>query len=308
MLTSHLEFLIAVKKYRSMNKAAAEMFVTQPTITNAVRSLEKELGCKIIERSPSGIKFTPMGERIVEDAEIIVSIINGWKTESHAEKIILPIAFSQDSAKPPMMDLLLSYQKSHPDVSLKFVPSLKHGVDILTEKSEEICRFGLFSNTPAEVGTTAASAKKIGLQMAQIASSQFYVCFSADNPLAQKDRVFLSDFVRKKVILKEGAVRFPYIDALLRIRCDCSTAMGNHANIMVALLNDRDSISFRPEIALQEDVYISGGQIIAKPIEDCKMEINKFMVYPTRSRQTGEEKQLMDYIRANAKQFDVVAD
>ena len=91
MQLSHLEYLVAVKKYGSMNKAAAALFCTQPTISSAFHTLENELKCKLLERNSSGSSFTKDGERIAADAEVILGIIDSWKQLSASETEILQI-------------------------------------------------------------------------------------------------------------------------------------------------------------------------------------------------------------------------
>ena len=52
-----------VGKYRSITAAARALYVTQPSVTHAIQSLERELGCPLFIRSQKGVRFTPEGEK-----------------------------------------------------------------------------------------------------------------------------------------------------------------------------------------------------------------------------------------------------
>ena len=304
MQLSHLEYLVAVKKHGSMNKAAAALFCAQPTISSAFHSLEKELGCRILDRSASGSMFTPEGERIVADAEVILGMIDRWRRLGASDDVELQIAFSTSFGTPPMLDLLFSYQRLVPEVKFKLVPSLRRGTDILTDDNGQSCRFGFFPRTPRELPETLADVKRQGLRIAMINRGWFRLCFSANHPLSQKEQIFLSDIRGLGAVLKGGRDGFPYYQYLSDAQCDCSMAMGDHANIMVALLNNPALISFRPDFILANDSYANSGMIVTRRLEGCPMEIDQYFVYPERGRITEPESRFLAYIRANARMFD----
>lgn len=306
MLLSHLEYLVAVKKYGSMNKAATALFCAQPTISSAFQSLEKELGCKILDRSASGSTFTSEGAQIVADAEIILGMIQNWKHLSSASSVDIHLAFSMAFGTPPMLDLLFEYQRSHSNVKFKLMPSLGRGIDMLATENGELCRFGLFPRTPQELPETKKAAASRGMRIAMISKGSFLLCVSAKHQLACKPHIYLHDLTGQKAVLKGGTEGFPYYDKLQEIHCGCSMAMGDHANIMISLLNSTDMISFRPEFTLENDTYINSGHIVARSVEDCTMAINRYFIYPEYSRMNREERMFIDYLRGNAAMFEPV--
>ena len=61
-----LHYLDAVYRYRNFTRASEELFVSQPAISAAVSSLEKQLGVKLIMRTPKAVEFTDEGEQFSE--------------------------------------------------------------------------------------------------------------------------------------------------------------------------------------------------------------------------------------------------
>ena len=58
MRIQQLRYIMEIANYNSMNKAAQHLFISQPTLSNAVKDLEAELGITIFERSKRGISLT----------------------------------------------------------------------------------------------------------------------------------------------------------------------------------------------------------------------------------------------------------
>ncbi|MDE6567490.1 MAG: LysR family transcriptional regulator [Lachnospiraceae bacterium] len=74
MTLSQLVYVVTVAEKKSMNKAAAELFVSQPALSGAIRDLEEELHTQIFIRSNKGIVITAEGEEFLSYARQIVEI------------------------------------------------------------------------------------------------------------------------------------------------------------------------------------------------------------------------------------------
>ena len=72
MTITQLEYIIAVDTYRHFSTAAAQCFVTQPTLSMQVQKLEEALGSKIFDRSKQPVIPTETGEEIILQARKIL--------------------------------------------------------------------------------------------------------------------------------------------------------------------------------------------------------------------------------------------
>ena len=72
MNLNHLRYLIAVADAGSFVKGAQRAFVTQPTLSQAVSNLEKELGHRVFVRTGQGVVLTKEGHRILGHARRIL--------------------------------------------------------------------------------------------------------------------------------------------------------------------------------------------------------------------------------------------
>lgn len=65
MTLQQLKYAIAVADHGSMNEAAKELFISQPSLSGAMKELEKELGFDLFLRTNRGITITPEGEEFL---------------------------------------------------------------------------------------------------------------------------------------------------------------------------------------------------------------------------------------------------
>jgi LysR family hydrogen peroxide-inducible transcriptional activator len=72
MTLTDLRYIVALARERHFGRAAEKCFVSQPTLSVAVKKLEDELGVILFERSPQDVRATPIGERVVVQAEKVL--------------------------------------------------------------------------------------------------------------------------------------------------------------------------------------------------------------------------------------------
>lgn len=72
MTLTELRYIVAVARERHFGRAAETCFVSQPTLSVAVKKLEEELGVQLFERGTGEITVTPAGSRIIEQAQRVL--------------------------------------------------------------------------------------------------------------------------------------------------------------------------------------------------------------------------------------------
>ncbi|RNL59535.1 hydrogen peroxide-inducible genes activator [Zhongshania marina] len=72
MTLTELRYILALKETGHFGKAAENCFVSQPTLSVAIKKLEDELGISLFERSRGQIQTTPVGEQVIRQAKIVL--------------------------------------------------------------------------------------------------------------------------------------------------------------------------------------------------------------------------------------------
>lgn len=69
MTLTELRYIVAVARERHFGKAARACHVSQPTLSVAIKKLEEELGVPIFERGSNEVSLSPVGERVIQQAQ-----------------------------------------------------------------------------------------------------------------------------------------------------------------------------------------------------------------------------------------------
>lgn len=77
MTLNELRYVVAVARERHFGHAAEACFVSQPTLSVAVKKLEEELGVSLFERRKGEVSVTPIGEQIVSQAQRVLEEASG---------------------------------------------------------------------------------------------------------------------------------------------------------------------------------------------------------------------------------------
>ncbi len=72
MTLTELKYIVAVGREKHFGRAAEACFVSQPTLSVAIKKLEEELDVKLFERGVSEVSVTPLGEEIVRQAQQVI--------------------------------------------------------------------------------------------------------------------------------------------------------------------------------------------------------------------------------------------
>jgi LysR family transcriptional regulator, hydrogen peroxide-inducible genes activator len=72
MTLTELKYIVAVARERHFGRAAEACFVSQPTLSVAIKKLEDELGVQLFERGSTEVSITPIGAQIVEQAQRVL--------------------------------------------------------------------------------------------------------------------------------------------------------------------------------------------------------------------------------------------
>lgn len=86
MTLTELRYIVTLSREQHFGRAAERCFVSQPTLSIAVKKLEEELGVALFERSKNSVHVTPVGEKVVRQASIVLEQAEAIKDLAHDGK------------------------------------------------------------------------------------------------------------------------------------------------------------------------------------------------------------------------------
>jgi len=196
MLDLHkLHAFVVVVEERNITHAANRLFIQQPPLTRLLKKLEQELGVQLLIRQPRGIEPTEAGTVLFKEAKLllehakhipqIVQNVNQGKTGQ------LNIGLTSSAGLHPLISLLLrSYREMYPAVQTKLeeAGSQKQLDWLLSEKLDVA-----FLRTPV--------SRDVGLKNIHILDEPMIMALPLGHPLAQKNKILLSDLSDENFVL-----------------------------------------------------------------------------------------------------------
>ena len=193
MTLTELKYIVAVAREKHFGRAAEACFVSQPTLSVAVKKLEDELDIKLFERSSNEVTITPLGEDIVRQAQSVLDQAAEIKEIAKRGKdplagvltlgviytigpYLLPDLVRQSIARTPQMPLMLQ--------------------ENFTVKLLEMLRTG-----EIDCAILAEPFPDTGLATAPLYDEPFLAAVPSTHPLAQQDSISTAQLKNETMLL-----------------------------------------------------------------------------------------------------------
>ena len=188
----HLQYFLKVAEYKSFTKAAESLYITQPTISKMVKSIEEELGVVLFNRSGKQVELTDAGQVIFAQAQDIVHSFHNLSTElddlMNLKKGRITIGL------PPMIGssffpkVLGKFREQYPDVMI-------HLVEDGAKKVEADVESGLL-----DIGVVLSPANEALFHSFSLVKEKLMLLVHPSHRLAKKEKVTLAELQQELFI------------------------------------------------------------------------------------------------------------
>ncbi|MEG0307912.1 MAG: selenium metabolism-associated LysR family transcriptional regulator [Clostridium sp.] len=140
-----LEAFITVSKLKSFSKAANSIYLSQPTISSHISSLERELNVQLFDRTSKEVNLTPVGESFLQYANDIINIRNNAITDLADFNTTITGALNISASTTPCNSLLPNLVSSFSTLysNVKFNIREQGSVSIIKDIMDLKCEIGL---------------------------------------------------------------------------------------------------------------------------------------------------------------------
>ena len=155
----------AVAKYGSISKAAQELYVSQPAVSQAIKQLEKQLDTPLFNRLHHGMELSAQGGKVIfDDVEQAIKLLQGVEEKLSALKQnatgTIRIGASETIFQYILSDKIVRYNELFPQVKIELISEVSPKIIALMKKDE--CDIG-FLNLPVETDDEISIRHSIGL-------------------------------------------------------------------------------------------------------------------------------------------------
>jgi len=193
MTLTELRYIVTLAQEQHFGRAAERCFVSQPTLSIAVKKLEEELGIALFERSKSRVQTTPIGDKIIRQAQRVLEQTAIIKDMASAGKNQLssPLHVGAIFTIGPYLfpHFIPELQKLAPQMPLFVEESYTATLRLRLRKGELDAIIIALPFTEADVATQA------------LYQEDFVVLMPGDHALAQQTHITATDFDDQNVLL-----------------------------------------------------------------------------------------------------------
>lgn len=211
MQTQYFSYALEVEKTGSITQAAENLYMTQPTLSKAIRDLERNLGFPVFKRSSRGVVPTRKGGEFLQHARKIIAQIERMELALQA----------QDSSHQ-VFSLAIPRVSYIARAAAQYVRSLNDGRDMEIDIREAAAMhiidavaqgksvLGLVRYHPQDEEYFLRCMTEKGLQFEPVWQADYMALMPANHPLAEKDLLSAQDFA-SCVEITPGDEEVPYI-------------------------------------------------------------------------------------------------
>ncbi|KMS89417.1 MULTISPECIES: LysR family transcriptional regulator [Streptomyces] len=283
-----LELLLAVARLGSLGAAAREVGITQPAASSRIRSMERQLGVALVDRSPRGSRLTDAGALVTDWARRVVEAAAAFDAGARALRdrrdSRLRVAASMTIAEYLLPGWLLALHAERPDTA----------VSLLAGNSAKVAE--LLLTGEADLGFVEGLTVPTGLDSTVIARDRLIVVTAPAHPWARRRRpLTAAELAATPLILRErGSGTRQVLDAALGGLARPLIELSSTTAVKASAVSGAGP-SVLSELAVGEELAMR--RLVSIPVEGVSLRRDLRAVWPTGHRPTGPARELLSLTR-----------
>ncbi len=197
MTLQQLNYAITITRTGSMNKAAEQLFISQPSLTNSIKELERELGITVFNRSGRGVTLTAEGAEFILYARQVYSqyenLLEKFGKRSNIKKRFGVSTQHYSFAVKAFVETVKTFDTSKYEFAIRECKTLEVITDVSTLKSE----IGILYLSDFNRKVIQKLLTSNGVEFHKLINCDAYVYLWKGHPLAKKKSITieqLSDY------------------------------------------------------------------------------------------------------------------
>lgn len=301
MRIEQLLYITEISKSGSIAITSDRLHISPQGISQAIKSLEEELGVKIFERSRTGLVPSLEGENLIKSAQKILNKIEAFKEEAHSYssqiagnlsiiaayalcKSIIPQTVAVFKTKFPKINLEIK-EREGPSQIQKSI--LKGDADI-----------GLSILTPSLL-----EENKL-LITTHILDSPLMVYFKNTSELARKKIITSKDVLKYPIIANVSDNESEkYRETLRKYGKPNFLFYSNSSEIKKCIVLQGLGVAFENALSLRLDPHIQRGDLLAAPIKEIEEKVSFYSIQLKNQRLSTAGKEFMKELYIQAEPF-----
>lgn len=296
MELDYLRYVIKLSKCLHFSKAAAELNITQPSLSQRISQIENKLGVKLFERKTRSVTLTAAGEEFLLHAEKVLAayeqLQEAMRKQSLTRKGTLHIGTLLNMARLDINAQILAFQKEHPHIQLT-INEIVGSFELIHQLEADTFDVVFFTPSP-DIKLTEK------IKVCPILTGQVVAAIPENHRLATRPVISLHE-------LKEENLLFPAkVHSLFGILMTACRGSGFEPKIVAQASQVDTAIEMASQnvgIALLSSQFIGARQGIAiVPVEPA-IARNITLAYSSRTANFSAIKVFRDFILRQSENY-----
>lgn len=276
MTLTQLNYIITIAETKSMNKAAEQLYVSQPSLTSAVKELEKELGVTLLYRSGRGVTLTNDGMEFLMYARQIYSqyesVMEKYGKGGGYKKKFGVSTQHYSFAVRAFVDMAKAFDMSKYEFAIRETRTAEVLSDVSTMRSE----IGVLYLCDFNRKALEKIMKSAGLTFRHLIDCQAYVYIWKNHPLAKEESISFEQLDGYPCLAFEQGDNssFYFAEEILSTNEYSQVIKANDRATMLNLMVGLNGYTLCSGIICEE---LNGDDYIAVPFRDDAQNPNSVM-------------------------------
>ncbi|WP_329172777.1 LysR family transcriptional regulator [Streptomyces sp. NBC_01477] len=268
MRIEQLEYIEAVTRLGSLRRAADELHLSQPALSETVRNLERELGVDLLDRRRSGAKISDGGRELLPHIIGVLDAVDKLRQAAdhqHRTSRTVRLGTVNAATVPLLVPAIRAFRAAHPSTQVEVVAAQQ--ADIHRALLEGRFDLGLVNylqgdDLPPELHTT------------ELLRGRPVVCVRPDSPLAVLRTIGVDDLLTEPlVVMRAGYVMHRYVHRLLAGRTPSFSYSTDGAEMGKLMVAEGLGATVLPDFSVIGDPLERSGALVCRPVADDATEV-----------------------------------
>ncbi|MEW1611983.1 MULTISPECIES: LysR family transcriptional regulator [unclassified Streptomyces] len=262
MRIEQLEYIEAVTRLGSLRRAAEELHLSQPALSETVRNLERELGVAVLDRKRSGATISDAGRELLPHIIGVLDAVDRLRRaadEQHRTSRTVRLGTVFAATVPLLVPAIRQFHALHPATEVEVIAAqqsvihrslLEGGVDL-----------GL-------VNYLAGDDLAPDLHTTELIRGRPVVCLRPDSPLASLESVGVDDLLGEPlIVMRSGYLMHRFTHRLLKDRVPSFSYSADGAEMGKLMVAEGLGVTVLPDYSVVGDPLERTGAITCRPLE-----------------------------------------
>lgn len=298
MRTEQLDYFAAVTRLGSLRRAAEELHISQPALSETLRNLERELGVTLLDRKRSGATISVDGRELLPYVASVLDAVdrlNRAADQQHRGGRMVRLGTVNAATFTLLAPALRAFHQAHPKTPVEVVPTQQ--ADIQKALFEGGLDLGL-------VNLLEGDDPAPDLDATLLLRGDVVVCLPADSKLAAL-KVVRADDLRTEplIVMRAGYVMHRYLHRLFEGEIPPVAYTMDGAEMGKLMVAEGLGVTLLPDYSVDDDPLHRAGAIVTRPIEGSTVGVRLVLQSRSAARMPQTVRQMHQVLVDRSREY-----